>query len=124
MVFLLAPTSDRRRIDRVLARARGFVYYVSITGVTGAAAPDAAEVGGMVQTVKARTELPVGVGFGIRTPEQAGELARVADAVVVGTAVMRLVEEHVGAALVPAVSDFFRRMATAVHEARRRDGTR
>jgi tryptophan synthase alpha chain len=118
MIFLLAPTSDRARIDRVLARARGFVYYVSITGVTGAAAPAATEVAAMVAAVKGRTELPVGVGFGIRTPEQAAEMARTADAVIVGSAVMRLVEEHPGPALLPAASDFLSRMAAAVHAAR------
>jgi tryptophan synthase alpha chain len=118
MIFLLAPTSDRARIERVLARARGFVYYVSITGVTGAAAPVTDEVAAMLRTVKARTALPVGVGFGIRDPAQAVAVAQVADAVVVGSALMRLVEEHPGAALLPAVSDFLRRMAAAVHTAR------
>jgi tryptophan synthase alpha chain len=118
MIFLLAPTSDRARIDRVLARARGFIYYVSITGVTGAAAPQADEVAAMVRTVQGRTALPVGVGFGIRTPTQAAEVARIADAVIVGSAVMSLAEEHPGAAFVPAASEFFGRMAAAVHGAR------
>ena len=118
MIFLLAPTSDRPRIDRVLARARGFVYYVSITGVTGAAAPVTDEVAAMVRTVKACTSLPVGVGFGIRDPVHAAEMATIADAVVVGSALMRLVEEHAGRALLPAASDFLRRMAAAVHTAR------
>jgi tryptophan synthase alpha chain len=119
MIFLLTPTSDRHRIARVKARARGFVYYVSITGTTGAAAPVAAEVAGMVRTVKDATGVPVGVGFGITEPAQAREVARFADAVVVGTAVMRLVEQHPGAALLPAAHDFFSRMAAAVHGARR-----
>jgi tryptophan synthase alpha chain len=118
MVFLLAPTSDPVRLARVLARARGFVYYVSITGVTGAAAPVVDEVAAMVRTVQAKTPLPVGVGFGIRTPEQAAAMARVADAVVVGSAVMRLVEEHPGPALIGAAGDFFARIASAVHAAR------
>ena len=119
MIFLLAPTSDRARIERVCGRARGFVYYVSITGVTGAAAPVTDEVAAMVRTVKARTSLPVGVGFGIRDPAHAAEMARVADAVVVGSAIMRLVEEHAGQMMLPVVSDFLRRMAAAVHAARR-----
>lgn len=124
MIFLLAPTSDAKRRARVFARARGFVYYVSITGVTGAAAPDQGEVAEMVRTVQRETPLPVGVGFGIRTPEQAAATARVADAVVVGTAVMRLVEEHPGRALLPAAAEFFARIADAVHTARRdRHGT-
>ncbi len=119
MIFLLAPTSDARRRTKVLARARGFIYYVSITGVTGGAAPDQGEIADMVRAVQAETPVPVGVGFGIRTPEQAAATARVADAVVMGTAVMRLVEEHPGAALLPAASGFFARMADAVHGARR-----
>ena len=122
LVFLLAPTSDDTRLERVLARARGFVYYVSITGVTGAAAPVARQVATMVQRVKARTTLPVGVGFGIRTPEQAAEIARVADAVVVGPAVMRLVEDHAADRVVPVVAEFLARMAQAVHGARTEHG--
>jgi len=118
-IFLLAPTSDAARRRRVLARARGFLYYVSITGVTGGAASDVAEVGVMVRAVRAETALPVGVGFGIRTPEQAAATARVADAVVVGTAVMALVEAHAGPDLVAAATGFFTRMAEAVHTARR-----
>jgi tryptophan synthase alpha chain len=118
LVFLLAPTSDQARIDRVKARARGFVYYVSITGTTGAAAPDLKEVATIVGSVRERVGLPVGVGFGITGPAQAAEVAKIADAVVVGTAVMRLVEEHPGPALLPAARDFLRGIADAVHAAR------
>ncbi|MCC6767394.1 MAG: tryptophan synthase subunit alpha [Deltaproteobacteria bacterium] len=118
MIFLLAPTSDRSRIDAVRARARGFVYYVSITGTTGAAAPDAAAVAAMVDNVRSRVGLPVGIGFGITGPEQAATLARVGDAVVVGSAVMRLVEEHPGAAFLPAARALLRSLADAVHAAR------
>jgi tryptophan synthase alpha chain len=118
MIFLLAPTSDRARIDAVKARARGFVYFVSITGTTGAAAPKLAEVATMIENVRGRLGLPVSVGFGITGPEQAAKLARVADAVVVGTAVMRLVEEHPGTALVPAARGFMRTLADAAHSAR------
>jgi tryptophan synthase alpha chain len=118
LIFLLAPTSDRTRIDQVRARARGFVYYVSITGTTGAAAPDLAEVKTMVESVRGRIGLPVGVGFGITGPAQAAEVARIADAVVVGSAVMRLVEDHPGPAFLPAARDFLRSLADAVHAAR------
>jgi len=118
MIFLLAPTSDRTRLDRVAARARGFVYYVSITGTTGAAAPDVGQVAAMVTTVRERVGLPVGVGFGITGPEQAASVARIADAVVVGSALMQLVERHPGAALVPAARDFLSGLAAAVHGAR------
>ena len=115
MIFLLAPTSDLARVDRVAACARGFVYFVSITGTTGAAAPVATEVAARVGTVRARTGLPVGVGFGISTPSQAVEIARIADAVVVGSAIMRLVEDHSGEALLPTVREFLSSMAAAVH---------
>jgi tryptophan synthase alpha chain len=118
MIFLLAPTSDRSRIDAVKARARGFVYFVSITGTTGAAAPELADVATMIESVRGRVGLPVSVGFGITGPEQAATLARVADAVVVGTAVMRLVEERPGPALVPAARDFMKTLADAAHSAR------
>jgi len=118
MIFLLAPTSDRSRLDAVKARARGFVYYVSITGTTGAAASDPAAVATMIESVRARIGLPVVVGFGITGPEQAAELARVADAVAVGSAVMRLVEEFPGTALLPAARGFLKSLADAVHSAR------
>jgi tryptophan synthase alpha chain len=117
-IYLLAPTSDERRLTCVLGRARGFVYYVSITGTTGAAAPIVDEVAAMIRTVKARTDLPVGVGFGIRQPEQAAVMARVADAVVVGSAVMEIVERTPRATVVAAVRTFFGSMADAVHGAR------
>jgi tryptophan synthase alpha chain len=118
LIFLLAPTSDRSRIEQVRARARGFVYYVSITGTTGAAAPDPAEVKTMVESVRPRIGLPVGVGFGITGPAQAAQVAKFADAVVVGSAVMRLVEEHPGPALLPAAREFLKGLADAVHAAR------
>ncbi len=118
MIFLLAPTSDRSRIDAVRARARGFVYYVSITGTTGAGAPDPVAVATMIDDVRSRVGLPVGVGFGITGPEQAATFARIADAVVVGSAVMRLVEEHPGSAFLPAARAFLEKLADAVRTAR------
>jgi len=118
MIFLLAPTSDRSRIDRVRERARGFVYYVSITGTTGAAAPDPSAIAASVEAVRARVGLPVGVGFGITNPEQARAVARIADAVVVGSALMQLGEANPGAAFVPAARQFLHDLAIAVHGAR------
>ena len=91
-IFLLAPTSDERRIDRICAQASGFLYYVSLKGVTGAANIDVAEVAERVKRIKARTDLPVGVGFGIRDGESAARIAEVSDAVVVGSALIMRME--------------------------------
>lgn len=90
-IRLAAPTTDETRLPRVLANTSGFVYYVSIRGITGAAAPDAALVGESVARIKRHTELPVAVGFGIRTPEQVAAIAEVADAAVVGSAIVDVV---------------------------------
>ena len=87
-IRLATPTTDDRRLPRVLTNTSGFVYYVSITGITGAAAADAAAVGPEVARIKAATPLPVCVGFGIRTPEAAAAIARVADGAVVGSAIV------------------------------------
>ena len=91
-IFLLAPTSTDARIERVTKAARGFVYYVSIKGVTGAQAPELSEVAERVQAIRARTDLPVGVGFGIKDAESAARIGALADAVVVGSALVSRVE--------------------------------
>jgi len=88
-IFLLAPTSDAQRLRRILAVASGFVYYVSLRGVTGAAHLDLTEVRAKVSAIKKQTTLPVGVGFGIGTPEDAARVAAFADAVVVGSALVK-----------------------------------
>jgi len=87
-IRLAAPTTDAKRLPAVLANTGGFVYYVSITGITGTAAPDPAAVKAQVAGIKAATSLPVAVGFGVRTPEQAKAIAAGADAVVVGSALV------------------------------------
>lgn len=92
LIFLLAPTSDEERIARICAQASGFVYYVSLKGVTGAAHLDVADVETRVQRIKALTDLPVGVGFGIRDGETAARVAAVSDAVVVGSALITMME--------------------------------
>jgi tryptophan synthase alpha chain len=90
-IFLLAPTSSAERMERIGRCASGFIYYVSFKGVTGANRLDVNAVAGKLSEVRQHTELPVGVGFGIRDPESAAAVARVADAVVVGSAlVMRI----------------------------------
>jgi tryptophan synthase alpha chain len=87
-IRLATPTTDDKRLPTVLANTSGFVYYVSITGITGAAAPDPGEVGTAVSRIKRHTKLPVAVGFGVRTAEQAAAIAAGADGVVVGSALV------------------------------------
>lgn len=88
LIRLATPTSDDARLAVIARRTAGFIYYVSVTGVTGVKAVDASSVGPAVERVRLATGLPVAVGFGIRTPEQAAAVARVADAVVVGSALV------------------------------------
>ncbi|MBK5924296.1 tryptophan synthase subunit alpha [Rhodovulum sulfidophilum] len=92
-IRLATPTTDDRRLPRVLQNTGGFVYYVSITGITGAAAAEATDVAPEIARIKAKTDLPVIVGFGIRSPENARAMAAVADGAVVGSAIVKLVEE-------------------------------
>jgi tryptophan synthase alpha chain len=87
-IRLATPTTDDKRLPAVLANTSGFVYYVSITGITGSASADTAVVGEAVTRIKRHTKLPVCVGFGIRTPEAAGGIAQKADGAVVGTALV------------------------------------
>ena len=87
-IYLTAPTTTDTRLPRVLEHASGFVYFVSITGITGTRTAKTTDVAGHVGRIRAQTDLPVAVGFGIRTPEQAAEIARVADAAVVGSALV------------------------------------
>jgi tryptophan synthase alpha chain len=89
-IFLLSPTSTEARIERVARVAKGYIYYVSLKGVTGASNIDTAEVEAMVRRIRARTKVPVGVGFGIRDGATARRVGRVADAVVIGS---RIVQE-------------------------------
>lgn len=91
-IFLLAPTSDRARIALICAAASGFVYYVSLKGVTGAAHLDVESVANKVSEIKEISNVPVGVGFGIRDPESAASIAAISDAVVVGSALVQRVE--------------------------------
>jgi tryptophan synthase alpha chain len=87
-IRLATPTTDDKRLPAVLANTSGFIYYVSMTGITGVGAPTVELVDQAVQRIRAHSPLPVAVGFGIRTPEQAGEIAKVADAAVVGSALV------------------------------------
>jgi len=92
-IRLATPTTDDKRLPTVLQNTSGFVYYVSVTGITGAAAAQAGEVGPEVARIKSQTDLPVIVGFGIKTPDAAEAIARIADGAVVGSAIV----EKIGA---------------------------
>ena len=91
-IRLATPTTDDKRLPAVLANTSGFVYYVSITGITGAATPDAEKVAAAVARIKRHTKLPVAVGFGVRTAEQAAGIASGADGVVVGSALVNVLK--------------------------------
>ena len=91
-VFLLSPTTEASRVDLIVSQASGFVYYVSLKGVTGAANLDIAEVSQRVASIRTQTTLPVGVGFGIRDAATAKATAAIADAVVVGSRMVQAIE--------------------------------
>ncbi|MCC0074985.1 MAG: tryptophan synthase subunit alpha [Rhodobacter sp.] len=113
-IRLATPTTDDRRLPTVLQNTSGFVYYVSITGITGSAAAQAADVGPEVARIKAQTDLPVIVGFGITTPEAAQSIASVADGCVVGSAIVK----EIGAGKpVAEVLDFVASLAAGAHRA-------
>ena len=114
-VRLATPTTDDQRLPKVLQNTSGFVYYVSITGITGAADAMAAEVGPEVARIREAGGLPVCVGFGVKTPERAAEIARVADGVVVGSAIV----DRIGAGDSPDdVLAFVAELARGAHDAR------
>lgn len=119
-IRLAAPTTDAARLPAVLANTGGFVYYVSITGITGSATPDPTAVHAQVARIKAATALPVAVGFGVKTPAQARAIAKGADAVVVGSALVTQIQESLGqdgratGKTVTAVLDLVRQLAAAL----------
>ena len=115
-IRLATPTTDDARLPAVLTNTSGFVYYVSITGITGAASAVASDVGPEVARIKRATDLPVCVGFGVKTPENAAEIARVADGVVVGSAIVNQIGDGKPAG---EVLEFVRALAEGAHQARR-----
>jgi tryptophan synthase alpha chain len=94
VIFLLAPTSTSQRRKEVSKRTHGFIYYVSLTGITGAQLPDLNQVKKNVQTIQKMAKKPVAVGFGIATPEQAHKIAQFAEGVIIGSALVRNIAEH------------------------------
>ena len=122
-VRLTTPTSDDRRLPALMEAASGFVYYVSITGITGTRSAESASVADAVARIRRFTRLPVAVGFGIKTPAQAADVARVADAAVVGSAIVQRIADSAGESrpspdLVGSVLGFVRELADGVHGAR------
>jgi tryptophan synthase alpha chain len=124
-IRLATPTTDDKRLPAVLANTSGFVYYVSITGITGMAAPDTGKVAAAVARIKRHTALPIAVGFGVRTPEHAGAIAAVADGVVIGSALVEAVRQSLDKDMkatdttVRSVGDLVARLAAGVRAARR-----
>ncbi len=122
-IRLTTPTTDDRRLPAVLKNTSGFVYYVSMTGITGAAIKSHAAVGEAVKRIKGHTRLPVAVGFGIKTADDAAAIGRDADGVVVGTALCNavagsLVDGKASAGTVAAVTTLVSGLASGVRRAR------
>lgn len=116
-IRLATPTTDAARLPAVLEGAGGFLYYVSVAGITGLQQASQDSIEAAVARLKAATDLPVAVGFGVRTPEQAAAIARVADGVVVGSAIVELVGQHRVNAAGP-VRDYVAGLSAAIRSAR------
>ncbi|MEY3861797.1 MAG: hypothetical protein RIR60_163 [Pseudomonadota bacterium] len=116
-VFLLSPTTDAKRVELIVNQASGFVYYVSLKGVTGAANLDIVEVAGRVASIREQTNLPVGVGFGIRDAATAKATAAIADAVVVGSRMVLAIEGSNESNLLSNVANLMTELKTAVDAA-------
>jgi tryptophan synthase alpha chain len=117
VIRLATPTTDAARLPQILSNATGFLYYVSVAGITGLQQAAQASIEEAVARLKAGTDLPVAVGFGVRTPEQAAAIAKVADGVVVGSAIVELVAEH-GTNAAGPVRDYVASLSAAIKAAR------
>lgn len=123
-IRLTTPTTDEKRLPKVLTNTSGFVYYVSMTGITGSALPDPSKIAGAVERIKKSTDLPICVGFGVKTAEHARLIGASADGVVVGTAIVNQVatsldkEGRATADTVQSVATFVRGLSTGVRSAR------
>ena len=114
LIFLLAPTSTDERMAQVARVASGYVYYVSLKGVTGAGTLDVSQVEAMLPRIRAHVNVPVGVGFGIRDAETARAIGRTADAVVIGSKLIQLVEDEPHEKVVPVAMQFLRTIRKAL----------
>jgi tryptophan synthase alpha chain len=113
-IFLLAPTSTEHRIREVARTGSGYLYYVSLKGVTGAGNLDSADVAARIPKIRASTHLPIGVGFGIRDPESARQIAQTADAVVIGSRIIQEIESAGAERAVDRVKDLVRPIRAAL----------
>jgi tryptophan synthase alpha chain len=114
LIFLLAPTSTDERMQQVARLASGYVYYVSLKGVTGAGHLDTGAVEQMLPRIRQHVHIPVGVGFGIRDAATAKAIGKVADAVVIGTKIIQLIEEQPRDKVAPAAAEFLREIRSAL----------
>lgn len=115
MIFLLAPTSTSQRRKEVIKRTKGFIYYVSLTGITGAQLTDLTQVKKNVQAIQKASKKPVAVGFGIATPEQAGRVGQFADGVIIGSALVRKIAElHQETSLILHIKETAHSLKTAL----------
>ncbi|WP_315524714.1 tryptophan synthase subunit alpha [Pseudoramibacter alactolyticus] len=112
VLSMIAPTSEER-IQKIAAEAQGFIYLVSSMGVTGMRSAITTDLGAMVSAIRQVTDVPIGIGFGIHTPQQAAEMAAIADGAIVGSAIVNLVAEH-GRNAGPAVENYVKQMVAAV----------
>ena len=95
MIRLVTPTTDEKRLKKILLNATGFVYYVSITGITGTQAPNIKNVQDNIEKIKQVTDLPIVIGFGIRSPAQASLMSKFSDGIVIGSAVVDLIKKSI-----------------------------
>ncbi|MET4575645.1 tryptophan synthase subunit alpha [Ottowia thiooxydans] len=114
LIFLLAPTSTEQRMKEVAQVASGYVYYVSLKGVTGSGTLNTAEVENMLPRIRQHVHVPVGVGFGIRDAETARAIGRIADAVVIGSRLIQLIEDQPHERVIAVAADFMRSIRTAL----------
>ncbi|MCW8825264.1 MAG: tryptophan synthase subunit alpha [Gammaproteobacteria bacterium] len=116
--FLISPTTDKQRIEKIAAQASGWLYYVSVKGITGSAELDTVEVAKRVDTIRGITSLPIGVGFGIKDGDSAARVAKIADAVVVGSALVnRIADNRLSPEKLPQIAaDFVAELRQAIDQ--------
>ncbi|MFH0771280.1 MAG: tryptophan synthase subunit alpha [Candidatus Omnitrophota bacterium] len=116
-IFFLSPTSSEDRFKMVSSRSKGFIYYVSLTGITGARESLPNEVAKRVRLIKTFTRKPICVGFGVSSPEQVRDICKVADGVIVGSAVVKMIEKlQAGRRLIEETGEFIKILAEAAHQ--------